>query len=191
MKLLTIISILLATSLTPSAFSNEKVTFGSVGFAGNGCSEGIQSTGEALVKLTNSSLQIIPQEFLLSSKQSTRTLTRKKCDIALDVSVPDGYQIGISSSSSNAYLTLDQDSSATIDLTVGFPTAMHGNEELRFTEPTQQNVRLSNNAVQWSPCGADTIIRMKVAATLRTKQTLFSYLRINSFGLNLVTRPCQ
>lgn len=191
MKLPILFLTLLAISATSSVFANEKANFGEVGIAGNGCPEETDSISPSLVKFDADSVRVIPTQFVLSNKLSKKTLIRKKCDMALAVEVPDGYQVGISNSSMQSFLALDDDSKSSIRLEAGFTGSEFTVEESKTDSMAHQSVELSNKTTQWADCGADTIIRMKVSATLKADEAQFSYLRVNSFGLGIEYRACR
>lgn len=188
-------ALLLAASAisTPHAsdITNDNVSFGKIGLAGNGCPEETESVSQTLVKLDDTSVRVIPLNFVLSSKQSARKLIRRKCDMALAVKVAKGYQIGISNAAAQSFLALDDASKSSIHLDTGFTGSEFEKEESTFESNTHQNTELLSDTTQWSMCGKDTIIRMKVSATLRTDKSQISYLRVNSFGLDFEYQACS
>ena len=190
MKYSALMTVMLAASLMTTSLASNSITFGDIGFGGNGCPDTTEPDKQASVILNESALHIIPQDFFLNSGSSERSMLRKKCDVALAVNVPDDYQIGISKVSTYAFLAQDEGSRAKIRLNAGFSGKLFTNKEAAFAEPMHQNLELSDDSIQWATCGANIIVRMKVSATLRAKKDKHSYLRVNSFGLNLEQRKC-
>ena len=183
--------ILLGTSIISPTLASEKPNFGEVGIAGNGCPEEADAIRSSLIKFGADSVQIIPTQFTLSNQLSPKKLIRKKCDLALAVEVPNGYQVGMSNASSQSFLMLDDGSESTVRVEAGFTGNKFEIEELKAEGLVHQSIDLSNKTTQWAECGEDAIIRMKVSATLKADETQFSFVRINSFGLGIEYRACS
>ena len=181
----------LAVSANSTTFASEKPNFGEVGIAGNGCPEETDTISPSLVKFGADTIRVIPTQFVLSNKLSKKKLIRKKCDLALAVEVPDGYQIGMSNPSAQSFLTLDDSSESTVRVEAGFTGSKFEIEELQAEGLIHQSIELPNKTTQWAECGADAIIRMKVSATLKADATQFSFVRVNSFVLGIEYRACS
>ena len=191
MKRHLLFALILTALASSTSYASDKVSFGKVGLAGNGCPEETELVSPALVKLDDTSLRIIPLKFVLSSKPPARSFIRKKCDVALAVKVVKGYQVGISKASVQSFLALDDASKSSIQLDTGFTGSEFENTESKLDSAIYQNTELLSNTTQWSACGRDTIIRIKVSATLQADYMQVSYLRINGFGLDFEYRACS
>ncbi len=181
--------VLLASTMHPS-FANDNVKIVDIGLAGNGCPEEPESMSTILIKQDDRSVRIISPHFVLPGKPPLRTLVRYKCDVAVSVEVGKGYQVGIKASA-KAFIELHDASKSTVSLDAFFTGTKSKREEIKLSSPTHQNLEISNNETVWSECGADTILRMKIAATLRGKDLGQSYLRVNSFGMEFEQRACS
>ena len=190
MKRSLLIVLILAIIPVTTTYANDKFKVIKVGMAGNGCPEATESTGNILVKQDDKSVRVISPYFALPGNMSERTFIRSKCDVAVSVKVADGYQVGIKATA-KAFIDLDDASESTVELNTFFAGEKSDPKIMTFQSATYQNLELSNHPTKWSPCGADSILRMKVSATLRGKDLSQSYLRINSFGLNFEYRVCS
>ena len=136
-------------------------------------------------------MRIISPYFVLPGQPPLRTFIRLKCDVAVGVEVANGYQVGIKASA-RGFIELDDATKTTVTLDA-FVAGMRSEQrkDVKFNSPTHQNFEISNDTTKWSMCGADTILRMKIGATLRGKDLGKSYLRINSFGMDFEYRTCS
>jgi len=192
MKRYLLLALLLSLSPISFTFANDKIKILKVGMAGNGCPEETESLNKTLIRKSDTSVRIISPFFVLPGKPPHRTFIRYKCDVGVGVEVENGYQVGIKASA-KAFIELDSATNSTVTLDAFFAGSRSGSgrKEVKFDTPSYQNFEISNDTTQWSKCGVDSILRMKIAATLRGKDLGESYLRVNSFGMELESRACS
>lgn len=182
--------VLLASAMHPT-FASDKIKIIDIGMAGNGCPEETASTQKIIINQGSGSVHIISPYFVLPGPPPNRAFTRYKCDVAVSVEVANGYQIGTKASVNGFILLDDAAKSSEVKLNTFFAGDKSEPNEVKFDKPTLQNFELLSDAMQWSKCGANSILRMKASATLRAKQPSNSYLRVNSFGMELEYRTCS
>jgi hypothetical protein len=178
----------LLVALVPAiGFSGSQAKFGEVGYAGNGC----EADSDTVVKLTPDSLTIIPKAFHLSSATDQQELERKKCDIAVGVSVPAGYQIGVGETTMHAFASLGDASSGDISVSAGFSADPFTEKSAVLDAKTHNNLTISNKTEQWAACGSDSILRLKASALIRSTPEQKDYLTVNSFSVKILYRSCH
>lgn len=189
MKRYLLLTLLLAASPNSATLANDKIKIVDIGMAGNGCPEDTESV-KTLIKKDDTSVRIISPFFVLPGSPPLRTFIRYKCDVSIAVEVANGYQVGIKASA-KAFIELHDATVSTVTLDAFFAGTRSEREKVRLNSPTHQNLEITNSKTEWSKCGADSLLRMKIAATLRGKDLGKSYLRINSFGMGFEYRACS
>ena len=190
MKLVPLLVVLISAYLTPAS-AIEPFKLGEVGFAGSGCPATTDTEQSTIIRLNENAISIILTEMTLLTSPLNRTFQRKKCDIALSVTVSSGYQIGIGKAKLHTFVSLDDDSKATVSLFTGFAGSEFKESTEKFTANTFKNAELSIDEKQWAACGQDMIIRAKASATIRGTHEQDSYLKVNGLFLSIVYRACS
>ncbi|PWR00620.1 DUF4360 domain-containing protein [Leucothrix pacifica] len=191
MKPMIAVFVTLAFGLTPTSFANEPLELGEVKFAGNGCPISDDMEHTTIVRKSANSLSIIPTEMTLMTPDGERTTQRKKCDIALAVSVEDGYQLRIVNTKLQAFVSLDTNSAASISLDAGFSGGAFTKAGEKLPSDTTDNTELAIEKTPWSDCGKDVIVRAKASMILRSDQTQTAYMRVNGMSFKIESQACS
>jgi hypothetical protein len=158
----------LAAAITSTSLWADDIRLGEPGYGGNGCPAGSAS---ATLSPDQKSLSIIFDQYVVETNNTTR-LARKSCNVAIPVHVPQGYSISIISVDYRGYVNLPQGSTARFTAEYFFA----GKQGPRFAKDwfgyTDSDYTLANNigveALVWSPCGADTTLRVNSGMMVRS-----------------------
>lgn len=161
---------LLLSSLSLSAFAQDDIALGHPAYGGNGC-----PNGSASVALSPDSkqLSIIFDQFLTEAgPASGRTLDRKSCNIAVPVHVPSGFSISVLAVDYRGFVSLPSNQSTAQLQAEYFFAGMRGPIFAKsFVGRQDSNYTFTNTlgvqAMVWSPCGADTNLRVNASMMLR------------------------
>jgi hypothetical protein len=159
-----------AASAALAAAAPEPIRLGEPGYGGTGCPAG---TVSATLSPDQTSLSLLFDAFTVSAPTPTGgTLDRKTCQIAIPVTVPQGYSIGIVSVDYRGFHSLPYGAMSQFSADYFFA----GRQGPRFSKAwygQQDSDYLFNNtlgleAVVWSPCGAQVILRTNASMYTRT-----------------------
>jgi hypothetical protein len=166
---------LLLSSISLSAFAQNDIALGVPAYGGNGC-----PNGSASVALSPDSkqLSIIFDQFLTEAgPASGRTLDRKSCNIAVPVHVPNGFSISVLAVDYRGFVSLPNRQATAQFSAEYFFAGMRGPVFSRsFVGQQDSDYTISNalavQAMVWSPCGADTNLRVNASMMLRNASRL-------------------
>ena len=130
---------------------------------GNGCPAG---TVSATVSPDQQSLSILFDQFIAEAGGDTRlTVDRKSCNIAIPVSVPAGLSVSIIAVDYRGYNILPRGAIARMTAEYFFAGTRGPLFSQTFRGPVNEDFLFNNTmaAVAWSPCGADTILRVNAS----------------------------
>ena len=161
---------LLAISTSVYADLND-VQLGIPGYGGNGC-----PANSASVTLSDDkkSLSLIFDQFIVEAGGMNKTLERKTCNIAIPVHVPSGFSVSVVNVDYRGYVSLPGQASARLTSEYFLAGSVGPRFDKTFLGKTDTDYTFKNNiAIQaqvWSPCGADTILRVNAAMLVKTNR---------------------
>jgi hypothetical protein len=161
---------LLAMSTTAMADLND-VQLGIPGYGGNGC-----PANSASVTLSDDkkSLSLIFDQFIVEAGGMNKTLERKTCNIAIPVHVPQGFSVSVVNVDYRGYVSLPIQSSARLTAEYFLAGSLGPRFDKTFLGRTDTDYTFKNDigiqAQVWSPCGADTILRVNAAMLVKTNR---------------------
>lgn len=166
--------ILLCASLASAA---NDIQLGQPEYGGTGC-----PMGSASVSLSpdQKSISILFDQYVVEAGGS-RAFDRKNCNVAIPVRVPNGYSISVIALDYRGFTGLPAGGRATLSVDYFLAGQGRGTRTSKtFTGPTASDYlktdSLGLEAVVWSGCGANTILRanttMLVQSNARREQAL-------------------
>ena len=164
----------MATFLTiaqSNVFAADGIELGTPAYGGNGCPAGSAST---VLSPDNKSLSIIFDEFLVEAGGANRTVERKSCNVAIPVHIPQGFSVSVVSVDYRGYVSLPTQASARMTAEYFLAGSQGPHFDKMFLGKTDTDYKFTNqldiNAVVWSACGADTILRVNAAMLVKTNR---------------------
>ncbi len=157
---------LLCFSVTAHAGDIE---LGEPQYGGTGCPAG---TAGIALSPDQKSISILFDQYVVEAGGS-KTLDRKNCNIAIPVHVPSGYSVSVFAIDYRGFVGLP--SGARAQLNVNYFLAGQGrgvSSSKTFRGPNNDDYlttdRLGLEAIVWSGCGADTILRANTSMMVQT-----------------------
>lgn len=165
---------LLCFSTTAAA---NDLQLGEPSYGGTGC-----PAGSASVSLSpdSKSISLLFDQYVVEAG-GARTLDRKNCNIAIPVRVPQGYSVSVFAIDYRGFVGLPAGARATLNVDYFLAGQGRGIRKTKsFSGPNNTDYLTSDQlgleAIVWSGCGADTILRantsMMVQSNSRRQQAL-------------------
>jgi hypothetical protein len=151
------------------AFADD-ISLGEPGYGGNGC-----PSGSASVTLSPDakSLSVLFDQYIVEAG-GAKTLDRKSCNLAIPVHVPQGYSISVFQVDYRGFSALPAGGRAQFNVEYFFAGSRGPRQVKNFVGPTSQSYELTDNlsaeALVWTPCGADTNLRVNTGMLVQTNQ---------------------
>lgn len=170
--------ILLAAALGTSLAFADDIRLGNPAYGGNGCPAGSAS---ASVSPDGKTLSILFDKYQAQAGYPTGlTVDRKSCNVAIPVHVPQGYSISLFQMDYRGFNSLPAGASSRLNIEYFFAGQRGPTSSRTFTGYQNQDYLVSDRvgaqAIVWSPCGADTNLRvnssMMAQTNARKEQTL-------------------
>lgn len=164
---------LLSLTLTSvlSVNAADDISIGMPAYGGNGCPAG---TASAVLSPDAKSLSLIFDQFIVEAGGASRSLERKSCNIAIPVHVPQGFSVSVVNVDYRGYVSLPAQASARLTAEYFLAGSVGPRFDKMFIGRTDTDYNFSNrldiNAQVWSPCGADTILRVNAAMLVKTNR---------------------
>jgi hypothetical protein len=164
-------SALLALAISVSAHAADDIQLGTPAYGGNGCPAG---TASVTLSQDAKSLSLIFDQFIVEAGGSSRSLERKSCNVAIPVHIPQGFSVSVVSVDYRGYVSLPAQASARMTAEYFLAGSQGPRFEKLFNGRTDSDYQFTNNigvnAVVWSACGADTILRVNAAMLVKTNR---------------------
>ena len=161
-------------ALTLSAFQSvyaDDIQLGTPGYGGNGCPAG---TASVTLSPDYKSLSLIFDQFIVEAGGANRSLERKSCSVAIPVHIPQGFSVSVINADYRGYVSLPFQASARMTAEYFLAGSVGPRFDKVFMGKTDTDYQFSNQigvqAVVWSACGADTILRVNAAMLVRTNR---------------------
>lgn len=172
MKLSTLSFAVLASLVTLAAPSvmADSLYLGTPSYGGPGCPQGTASVN---LSPDQSQISILFDQYTLAAGGFTgKTMDRKSCNVAIPVHIPQGYSISIFQVDYRGFNALPAGGSSQFRVEY-FLAGMKGPTYTRnFSSMNNGDFTISNTiaaeALIWSACGKDVILRTNSAMAVRT-----------------------
>ncbi len=163
------LGVLLSLLLTSAAAHGRGLELGEPTYGGTGCPMG---TAAIALSPDQSQLSILFDQYVVEAGGS-KTVDRKNCNIAIPIHVPQGYSISVMQIDYRGFLALPSGSRAQLSVNYFLPGAGRGvNSSKTFYGPSTSDYLKQDNlglqAIVWSACGADTILRANTSLFAQT-----------------------
>lgn len=150
----------------------QELRLGEPQYGGTGCPDG---TASVVLSPEETTLSILFDNYVVETGGLNKLNDRKNCNIAIPIHIPQGYSYSVVALDYRGYMSIPRGGSAR--LAVNYFLAGEGSENsvrtsATFTGPVERDYlktdRLGVEAVVWSACGADTILRTNTTLALKT-----------------------
>ena len=147
------------------------ISLGTPGYGGNGCPA---NSASVTLSPDAKSLSIIFDQFIVEAGGMFRSTERKTCNIAIPVHVPQGMSVSVIDVDYRGYVALPAGAQARLTAEYFLAGYLGPRFDKQFIGKTDTDYQFSNaigvQAQVWSPCGADTILRVNAAMLVRTNR---------------------
>jgi hypothetical protein len=158
----------LLTSVAASASGND-IQLGQPGYGGTGC-----PAGSASVSLSpdNKSISFLFDQYVVEAG-GDKSFDRKNCNIAIPVRVPNGYSVSVFAIDYRGFTGLPSGAQAQLSVDYFLAGGGRGVKSIKtFRGPTTADYMTTDTlglqAIVWSGCGADTILRANTTMLVRS-----------------------
>lgn len=164
---ISILTTALVAVLTSVSAQAGELKLGEPGYGGSGC-----PAGSASVTLApdQKSLSILFDQYIVEAGED-KALDRKSCNIAIPVTVPQGYSIAILEFDYRGYISVPRGAQARLTAEYFFAGAQGPRLSTTFSNTDRDylvNHTLEAHALVWSDCGAETNLRVNSSMLARS-----------------------
>ena len=186
MKKLIALAAVLATVAFPSFAFADSIRLDTPSYGGTGCPD-----GSASVSLSDDqkSLSILFDNFVAEAGGSTnKAMDRKVCNVAIPVHVPNGISVSILAIDYRGFYDVPKNGKATFGVEYFFAGVRGPSFTKNFSGPASSDYTVTNklgvNALVWSACGADVILRTNPSIRVQTSQNKEATATVDSEDVN-------
>ncbi len=186
-NILKIAALVSTLSATLPAFSQVGLRLGYPSTGGNGCPSG---TVSATLSPDEKQLSILFDQFVAEAGPSSgKTLDRKSCNVAIPISVPNGYSVSIVAVDYRGFVGLPSRRASARFTAEYFFANMQGPRMQRSFVGSQNTDYLIQNdlivtAQVWSACGAQTNLRINASIMLQNSDGLDAIATVDSADIS-------
>ncbi|MBY0516831.1 MAG: DUF4360 domain-containing protein [Bacteriovoracaceae bacterium] len=189
----------LALTFSATAFA-QGLQLGYPSTGGNGCPQGSVS---ATLSPDSTQLSILFDSFVAEAGPSSgKTLDRKSCNIAIPVTVPNGYSVSVVAVDYRGFVGLpNRQASARFSAEYFFANMPGPRMQRQFVGAQNTDYLIENDlvvsAIVWSACGAQTNLRINAAMMVQNTSYQDALATVDSADLSsgiiyqLKFRPCR
>ena len=164
--------IVAATICTNMAFADD-LRLGMPAYGGNGCPNG---TASAVLSPDQKTISILFDRYSVEAgRASGRDMDRKSCNVAIPVHVPNGYSISLFQIDYRGYNNLPRGAYSRLQAEYFFAGQRGPVYEKTFNGSLNEDYNFSNTvgaqAMIWSPCGAETNLRVNSSLMTQTNSS--------------------
>jgi hypothetical protein len=162
--------LLLAVALSATTALADDIRIGYPAYGGSGCPQG---TASAALSPDQKTLSILFDQYQVEAGRATgRTIDRKSCNIAIPVHVPQGYSISLFKVDYRGFNALPAGGRSRLNVNYFFAGQQGPTYSKTFVGEQTADYFLTNSvaagALVWSPCGADTNLRVNSDLMVQT-----------------------
>lgn len=165
-RTLSVLTFALALAGVSESASAQSLQLGYPGYGGNGCPQGSASVS---LSPDNQQLSILFDSYLVQTGGGGPTVDRKTCNLSIPVTVPNGYSFSIIQADYRGFNSLPRGARSQLSVEYFFAGSRGVRTMKSFMGPLndayQSTDRLGAEAVVWSACGAQTIMRVNTSMT--------------------------
>ncbi len=167
---LTKLMMALACVASAASAQADDIRLGVPGYGGSGCPS---NTASVTLAPDQKSLSILFDQYLVEAGANTgKRLDRKSCNIAIPVHVPQGYSISVFQVDYRGFTALPGGARGQFNVENFFAGRQGPRQTKTFYGPSNQDYLLTDNlsaeALVWTPCGADTNLRINTSMMVQT-----------------------
>ncbi len=160
----------LLSALTVTTALADDIQLGTPGYGGTGC-----PVNSASVSLSpdQKALSILFDQYVVEAGNG-RSMDRKSCNIAIPVHVPQGYSISVFQVDYRGFNSLPAGARSQFNVEYFFAGSRGIRQTKSFFGPAANLYELTDNlaaeALVWTPCGADTNLRVNTSMLVQTNR---------------------
>lgn len=148
----------------------DDISLGIPGYGGSGCPSNSVS---ATLSPDQKALSLLFDEYIVQAGGETgKTLDRKTCNVAIPVHVPQGRSVSVLAVDYRGFNQLPKGARSQFSVEYFFAGARGPSFAKTFTGPKEEDYLISNDivadAMTWSPCGEDVILRTNSSIRVST-----------------------
>lgn len=152
----------------------DTIRLGIPAYGGTGCPAG---TASAVLSPDQKTLSVLFDQYQAEAGGVTgRTLDRKACNLAIPVHVPQGFSISVFQIDYRGFAALPPAGRARFNVEYFFAGSAGPRSSKSVVGPTNQDYALTDilgaAALVWSPCGADTNLRINSNLMVQTNSAM-------------------
>jgi hypothetical protein len=184
-KLLAIAALLIAGSFANLAQADD-IRLGKPTYGGTGCPAG---TAAAALTDDRKSLTIVFDQFFVEAGGETnKSFARQVCNVAIPVHVPQGLSVSILAIDYRGFNDLPSGAKSTFGVEYFFAGVRGPTFTKNFNGPLSKDYTITNKltaqALVWSACGADVILRTNPSIRVQTTQNKSAIASVDSEDVN-------
>jgi hypothetical protein len=166
-------ALLSVLTLSSASAQAQSLELGYPSYGGTGCPAGSAS---AVLSPDNSTLSILFDQYTVEAGGVTgRSIDRKSCNLAIPVRVPSGYSISLVAVDYRGYAAIPHGGRGNMQAEYFF-AGVRGPRSVKNFNGGYNNVytltdNLVASAMVWSPCGADTTLRVNTSLMAQTNSS--------------------
>ncbi len=179
--------------------SADDIALGIPGYGGSGCPAGSVST---TLSPDAKSLSLLFDQYEVSAGGTTgRSFDRKSCNVAIPVSVPNGYSVAILAIDYRGFNRLPRRATSQFNVEYFFAGGRGPAFRRTFYGELDSDYTITNELVAeslvWSACGADVNLRTNTSMRIQTANNAEAQATVDSEDINaaiiyhLKFRPCR
>lgn len=148
----------------------EEIELGQPAYGGSGCPSGSAS---AVLSPDAKALSIIFDQYSVEAgSAAAKSFERKSCNLAIPVRVPGGYSVSVFQVDYRGFVAIPSGGRGQFNVEYFFAGARGPRQVKSFFGPSSDNYNLTSHLqseqMVWSPCGADTNLRVNTSMLVQT-----------------------
>ena len=177
--------LLAAIMLSTPVFADD-ISLGEPGYGGTGCPAG---TVSVTLSPDAKSLSLLFDEYQLAVGGETgKSFDRKSCNIAIPVHVPQGLSVSILKIDFRGFNHLPRSANSQFNVEYFFAGTKGPSFQRKFRGPLAEDYLINNEltaeAIVWSSCGADVILRTNSSMRLSSLYNQEAMASVDSEDVN-------
>lgn len=165
-KGLSLVALVAAVYMGESTAQAQSLQLGYPGYGGNGCPQGSASIS---LSPDNQQLSILFDSYIVQTGGMSPRVDRKSCNLSIPVTVPGGYSVSVVQVDYRGFNSLPRQARSQLAVEYFFAGSRGARTQKNFSGPLNDSFsttdRLQAEALVWSPCGAQTIMRVNTSMT--------------------------
>jgi hypothetical protein len=173
-KIIGMLSLIAAVAASSAAHAQSGIRLGQPAYGGNGCPAGSAS---ATLSPNEDTLSLLFDSYMAEAGGVTgRRVDRKACNIAIPVTVPQGYSISVFKVDYRGFNSLPSGAFSRFAVEYFFAGSVGPRQQKTFVGPSNSDYLLTSNlqatSLVWTPCGASTNLRVNSSMMTQTNNAM-------------------